>query len=88
MINISKKIAIGTTAALSIFIAGESAAYQAFFGKTSHKNGSKPTSSQPTQSPTTPASVPELDASGAPIALALIGGIAGIALEKRRRNKR
>lgn len=33
------------------------------------------------------ASVPELDASAAPIGLALIGGLAGIALERRRRKK-
>lgn len=33
-------------------------------------------------------SVPELDASGAPIALALVGGIAGVALERRRRKKK
>jgi len=40
----------------------------------------------PTQ-PGQPSSVPELDAAGAPIALALVGGIAGIALERRRLNK-
>lgn len=33
------------------------------------------------------ASVPELDSAGAPIALALIAGIAGIALERRRSKK-
>lgn len=33
-------------------------------------------------------SVPELDAAGAPIALALVGGLAGIAMERRRRNKK
>lgn len=33
-------------------------------------------------------SVPELDASGAPIALALVGGIAGVAIERRRKNKK
>ena len=32
-------------------------------------------------------SVPELDAAGAPIALALVGGLAGIALERRRKKK-
>lgn len=32
--------------------------------------------------------VPELDELGAPIALALIAGIAGIAIERRRRNKK
>jgi len=32
-------------------------------------------------------SVPELDASGAPIALALLGGLAGIGFERRRRKQ-
>lgn len=45
-----------------------------------------PTSQAPSGG-STPTSVPELDNAGAPIALALIGGIAGIALERRRKKK-
>ena len=35
-----------------------------------------------------PTAVPELDAIGAPVALALVAGIGGIALERRRRKNK
>ena len=35
-----------------------------------------------------PTAIPELDAIGAPIALALVAGIGGIALERRRRKSK